>query len=85
MLDCYHTYIIYSESRDTYYIGSSEDLDKRVLDHNSGRSKYTKSGKPWLLKYSEPFKTRSKAVKRELEIKKKKSRKYIEFLISSAR
>jgi putative endonuclease len=38
----------------------------------------------WVLKYSEVYQTRSEAVKRETEIKKKKSRKYIEMIISSA-
>jgi putative endonuclease len=36
------------------------------------------------MKYTERFETRTEAVKRESEIKKKKSRKYIEWLISSA-
>ena len=76
-------YIIYSETRDRFYVGSCEDLQKRIADHNSGRSTYTKSGKPWTLMYSEQFSTRSGAVERERSIKKKKSRKFIEFLISS--
>mgnify|MGYP005749524153 FL=1 len=39
---------------------------------------------PWEVKYKEEHSTRSEAVKREVEIKKKKSKKYIEQLISSA-
>jgi predicted GIY-YIG superfamily endonuclease len=38
----------------------------------------------WKLVYTEIFQTKSEAAKRELAIKKKKSRKYIEWLISSA-
>jgi putative endonuclease len=34
------------------------------------------------LKYSEEFQTKTEALKREFEIKKKKNRKYIEWLIS---
>ncbi len=35
----------------------------------------------WILKYIEEFETKKEAMNREQEIKKKKSRKYIEFLI----
>ena len=80
----FYVYILYSESRDKYYVGSCDDLEKRLADHNSGRSTYTKTGKPWQLKYREVYESRSVARRRELEIKKKKSRKYIEYLIELA-
>ena len=79
----YFTYIIYSSSTDKYYIGSCSDLERRVLDHNTGHSKFTKTGKPWVLKWSTQFDIRSAAVVEERRIKNKKSRKYIEFLIQS--
>ena len=47
-----------------------------------GWSKSTKYGSPWIIKYVEQFKTKSAALKREREIKNKKSRKYIEWLIT---
>jgi putative endonuclease len=67
---------------DSYYIGSCEDLDKRMNDHLNSKSKFTKKAKDWELKYFETFNTRSEAMKREYEIKRKKSRKYIVYLIS---
>jgi putative endonuclease len=79
----YFVYIIYSSSRDKYYIGSCADLGVRILQHNSGRNISTKHGIPWVVRYSEVFEIRSEAVQREKEIKNKKSRKYIEWLISS--
>ena len=45
---------------------------------------YTKRGIPWIPVYSEVYKTKTEALKRESEIKKKKSRKYIEELIIHA-
>ena len=80
----FYTYILYSEKLDRYYVGSTGNLEERLTYHNSGYSKYTKKGLPWRLVYQEVFDTRSKAVRRESAIKKKKSRKYIEWLISSA-
>ncbi|GIZ07929.1 hypothetical protein FUMI01_06560 [Flavobacterium sp. UMI-01] len=81
----FYTYIIYSESLDKYYIGSCEDVNKRINDHLNSRSGFTKAAKDWVLKYTESFETRSGAVKRELEIKKKKSRTYIEYLLSKSK
>ncbi|OEK02294.1 hypothetical protein BFP97_12535 [Roseivirga sp. 4D4] len=80
----FYVYIIYSESRNRYYVGSCDNLTNRLADHNAGRSKYTKSGKPWVLRYSEIYSSRGEARKREAEIKKKKSRRYIEYLVNSA-
>jgi len=80
----YSVYIIYSESLDKYYIGSCQDFGNRLLLHNSGRNKSTKGGISWVLKYEEKYATNQEARKREAAIKKMKSRKYIEQLISSA-
>ena len=77
----WYVYIIYSKKIDRYYIGHTDDLKWRMERHNSGWGKYTKRGIPWELKYYEQYKTKSEAIKREKEIKKKKSRKYIEALI----
>ncbi len=78
----YYTYIIYSDKINKFYIGSCENLENRLNDHNTGRSNFTRTGIPWILKWSNSFENRSKAQKEEYRIKAKKSRKYIEFLIS---
>ena len=81
----YYIYILYSEKLNKYYTGSSQNILIRLNDqHNAGRVISTKPGIPWVLKYKEAFETRIEAVRRETEIKKKKSRKYIEWLISSS-
>ncbi|PXY44755.1 GIY-YIG nuclease family protein [Flavobacterium hydrophilum] len=79
----YYTYIIYSKTINKYYIGSCQDIEQRLQDHLNSRSKYTKIAKDWELKYFETFLTRSEACQRELQIKKIKSRKYIEKLIET--
>ena len=79
----YYIYIIQSEKSGKYYIGSSDDPERRLQEHNWSRTPSTKSGIPWKLVYTEEYETRSEAVTREYEIKKKKSRKYIEYLLSS--
>ena len=79
------TYILYSSKLDKYYIGACTDLERRINEHNIGHSKFTSLGKPWTLKYSENFETLIEAKRREMQIKKMKSRKYIEDLIAGGR
>jgi putative endonuclease len=73
-------YIIYSPSIDKYYVGHTENLNKRIEEH---RLKKNLGANDWLLKYSETFFTRSEAMVREVEIKKKKRRTYLEWLIKT--
>jgi putative endonuclease len=75
-------YILYSKSLDRYYTGHTANIKDRLLRHNNGRSKATKTGVPWIIVYTEMFNTKSGAYKRELDIKSKKSRAYIETLIA---
>ena len=75
-------YILYSEKLNKYYVGACIDIERRLYEHNIGHSKFTALGVPWILKYTETFETLQEAKKRELYIKKMKSRKYIEDLIA---
>ncbi len=66
----YFVYIL--ECKDgTLYSGITTDLERRVHEHNTSPkgAKYTKIRRPVILKYSEKYKTRSKALKREYAIK----------------
>ena len=80
----FYVYILYSSSSDKYYVGFTQDLEKRLARHNSGLNRSTKSGLPWELKYSEVFETRGEAMVREKQIKAQKSRKYLEALIGGS-
>ena len=83
-MEAHQTYIIYSETKDRYYIGStSVGIDLRLERHNQGWTKSTKSGIPWILKYIKSFETKIEALKWERFIKKQKNRVFIEKLINS--
>ena len=75
-------YILYSVKLKKYYVGACTDLDRRLYEHNLVHSKFTSTGVPWILRYQESFVTLQEAKKRELLIKKMKSRKYIEGLFT---
>lgn len=67
-----YTYILECSDH-TYYTGWTNDLEKRIADHNSGKgAKYTKARLPVLLKYYETYETKEEAMKREYAIKKMK-------------
>ena len=54
----------------TLYTGWTNDLEKRVEAHNSGKgAKYTKAHRPVELAYYEEFETKEQAMKREYAIK----------------
>ena len=64
-----YTYIL--ECKDgTYYTGWTNNLEKRLKDHNEGRgAKYTKARLPVSLIYHEEFQTKEEAMRREYAIK----------------
>jgi predicted GIY-YIG superfamily endonuclease len=62
-------YIIQSEIDGTYYTGMASDVEKRLKEHNSGKSKYTKSKKPWKLVYQEYAEDWESSRKREKYLK----------------
>jgi putative endonuclease len=77
----YYTYILYSPLRDRYYIGSTgDDLEERLRRHNSNHKGFTGTVNDWSYFYVEKFSSKEEALKREKEIKSKKSRRYIESL-----
>ncbi|MBI5078768.1 GIY-YIG nuclease family protein [Candidatus Saganbacteria bacterium] len=71
-------YVLASVKNGRYYTGSTRDLENRLKEHNAGKIKSTKAFIPYKIVYKETFSTYTEARKRELYIKKRKSRKYIE-------
>ena len=77
-------YILFSATIDKYYVGHTDNIDRRINEHNTGQTRFTSiQGKPWIIVYTEQYETRALAMKREREIKSMKSRKYIQKLIAS--
>lgn len=67
--DLNYTYIVRCRDN-TLYTGWTNNLEKRIADHNAGKgAKYTKSRRPVELVYYENFETKEEAMKREYAIK----------------
>ncbi|EAZ82584.1 GIY-YIG nuclease family protein [Algoriphagus machipongonensis] len=82
---CFYTYIIQSEKDQSFYIGSSKDPESRLRKHNQKHRGYTARKQPWKLVWKEVHPQKSDAIKRELFLKKQKSKKFLEDLISKSR
>lgn len=80
----HYVYIIQSDSTNRYYIGSTQDLTERIDGHNSGKTTSTRKRGPWKLVYHEEFETKTEALKREREIKRKKSAESIRRILSNS-
>lgn len=64
-----YTYIVQCHDG-TLYTGWTNNIDKRMRDHNAGKgAKYTKPRRPVVLVYLEMFETKEEAMKREYAIK----------------
>jgi len=74
--------------RGKFYVGQTEDLAARLEFHNNTKSfdgHFTRKNGPWKLVWSEQHESRQSAMKREREIKRMKSAKWIrEHLLNSA-
>jgi len=73
----YFVYILKSEIDGRLYKGQTNDIDKRLKEHNSGKTKSTKGHKPWKLVYFESYKTREEAVLREKYFKTGSGREFL--------
>jgi len=65
----FSVYILYSESFGKYYIGQTQQLEKRLIRHNEGRENFTKKYCPWVLVCSIPKNSRSDALLLEKKLK----------------
>ena len=74
-------YILKSLKNGSYYVGSTGNLERRIVEHNSGKTKSLKYLIPFQLVFSQSFKNLIIAKKVELRLKKFKSKKILEQII----
>ena len=78
----YYIYIIYSKASDKFYIGYSDNPQRRVIEHNlKPFNTYTSKHRPWAIKAIFQCLIETKAIRIEKFIKKQKSRELIKKLI----
>ena len=72
----FYVYMLRSNSKKSVtYVGYTNDLERRVKQHNSGKGAKFTRGRQWKLIYKEFFKSKNKAISREYYIKKNRKLK----------
>ena len=66
----YGVYILYSERLEKYYCGFTNNVIRRVEQHNAGQANFTSKGCPWILIDSFNCNTKIQATSLEKRIKK---------------
>lgn len=79
----YYVYALKSNVRHYIYVGLTDDLERRVQQHQKGYSKTTKPYRPLLLFFVEKHETRIEARKREKYLKSGCGKEYLKTLTQS--
>ena len=74
----YYVYVLWSESHRMRYVGSCNDVEDRLREHNRGESRFTSGRRPWKVIHQENFQTRTEARKRENFLKTGQGRKWMD-------
>ncbi len=77
-------YALISEVDSRIYVGFTFDIDKRVKEHNAGKTKSTKGYRPWNLAYQEEVIGRQKARDTEKYLKSGSGKEWLKSIIESA-
>ncbi|TAN32679.1 GIY-YIG nuclease family protein [Patescibacteria group bacterium] len=81
-MEGFYVYILQSLKSGMYYIGSSNNPENRLIEHNNGETPSTKNKGPWIIKFKQHYETTTEARRIELKLKRLKRRDYIEKIIN---
>lgn len=79
----YYVYTLLSEKDGHYYVGYTNDLSKRVDEHNKGKVRSTQSRLPVILVYYEACLNQQDATKREKYLKSSWGKRYLKNRIAN--
>jgi putative endonuclease len=74
-------YILRSLKTDKFYVGSTNNLTRRLEEHNRGHSTYTRDTGPYELVFSQGYPSLTVARRIEQWLKAQKSAKFLERII----
>jgi putative endonuclease len=73
----FFAYVLKSNEHEYFYKGHCQDLEKRILQHNSGMTESIRPYIPFSLVYSEKFETDQEAIEREKYFKSAAGRRFL--------
>jgi putative endonuclease len=65
----YYVYVL-RNPHGQLYVGSTDNLDRRIQQHQQGEARWTRHRGPWTLVSSEVFLSRAEAMRRERHLKR---------------
>ena len=68
----YYVYVLWSITRPCFYIGVTEDVNQRLVDHSTGVSQWTKNKGPWKLVWQSTCENLSEPTQLEQRLKRRK-------------
>jgi putative endonuclease len=74
----FYAYVIKSLANGQFYKGHCENLEKRLDQHNAGKTRSIKHATPFKIVYHEAFETREQAIIREKYFKTAAGRRYLQ-------
>ncbi|MFH0988272.1 MAG: GIY-YIG nuclease family protein [Parcubacteria group bacterium] len=74
----FYVYVLRSQKNRYRYIGHTNDLNRRINEHNLGLTKSIRFQLPFVLEYFETFPTRVEAIRREKFLKSGKGREWLD-------
>jgi putative endonuclease len=77
----YFVYILKSIEYDKTYVGRTNNPERRLAEHNAGKSLYTRKFKPWKVAYKEEVLDRKSAKEKEKYFKTSAGRKKIKIIL----
>ena len=73
----WYVYVLQSLVNKRYYTSYTKDIERRLTEHNNGKTKYTRSTIPFELVYKEIYNTSLEAARREKFLKSGKGREFL--------
>jgi putative endonuclease len=77
----YYVYVISSKTRKYIYVGITNNLNRRIAEHNGGYNKTTRAYRPFKLVLSEEFTNRIAAREREKYLKSGFGKEFLKKMI----
>ena len=75
-------YVLKSTIAEKHYVGFTENLSRRLIEHNSGKSKFTSGYIPWKVIYTEEVPDRTQARAREKYLKTAGGKRFLKYKVT---
>ena len=85
----YYVYVLVSETTNKRYIGQTDNLSRRIQEHNTPshnpRKYTTRHAGPWVLVHREEYPTRAEAMQREKWLKSGVGRAWLDSIMAKSK